>query len=529
MPTLYRKYRPQTFHDVTGQAHIIQTISNEIATGHVAQAYLFSGPRGVGKTTTARLLAKAVNCENRKEGNFEPCEECTSCKEITGGRNIDVIEIDAASQTGVDNVRENIIENAQFKPTKSKHKVFIIDEVHMLSNSSFNALLKTLEEPPAHIIFILATTELHKLPDTVISRCQRFNFKKIKHEEMLKRLGELIKEEKKEVSQDVLERIINKSDGCMRDAESLLGQILSLNLDKITAEDAQMILPTSNAESILNFIKFLVEEKPGEAIDFINKLAETGINLDQFAHDLLEILRLMMIGQSGASINFNTDYSQEAYKTIKELSTKFSGEKIIALIEKTIIRKAQIRTSPIPQLPLELLIVEFGSKQNSTPIVVTTQKVQPNVAPPVVENKTIPVAKIETPFASKTVVATPEKAVVYEAVHKHDVTATFEQVKEKWPAVMKKLSETNHSLIFILKTCKLKELDGNCLRITAPFGLHKDKVEEIKNKKCIDDCLTEFLGEDLHISCTVENAEETKKKEEAEITNLAAEFGGVLV
>ncbi|MFH2018535.1 MAG: DNA polymerase III subunit gamma/tau [bacterium] len=298
MSTLYRKYRPQTFENVIGQTHIIQTITNEISMGRVAQAYLFSGSRGVGKTTTARLLAKAMNCQNRKDGKFEPCEECLSCKEITGGRSIDVIEIDAASQTGVDNVRENIIENAQFKPTASKFKIFIIDEVHMLSNSSFNALLKTLEEPPAHAIFILATTELHKLPDTVISRCQRFNFKKIKFDDMLKRLEELAKSEGVKIDKDVLKRIINKSDGCLRDAESLLGQIFSLNIKKITTEDAQMILPTADAETVLNYVECLIQKNAGDAIRTVNHLGESGASLDQFAHDLFEILRLMIIGQS---------------------------------------------------------------------------------------------------------------------------------------------------------------------------------------------------------------------------------------
>ncbi len=171
---LYHKHRPQTFQDVIGQDHIVKTLSNQVTGDNVAHAYLFSGPRGVGKTTLARILAKAVNCPDRKEETDEPCNKCEFCKEISTSRSIDVIEIDAASHTGVDNVRENIIDNARFKPTKSKYKVFIIDEVHMLSTSAFNALLKTLEEPGSHVIFILATTELHKLPETIISRCLAF-------------------------------------------------------------------------------------------------------------------------------------------------------------------------------------------------------------------------------------------------------------------------------------------------------------------------------------------------------------------
>src|SRR3989339_1919745 len=188
MSTLYRKYRPQKFSELIGQNHIKITLQHELERGEIGHAYLFCGPRGLGKTTTARLFAKAVNCVNRKDGESEPCNKCNSCTSIMTGNSVDMIEIDAASHTSVDNVRENIIENARFTPTSSKYKVFIIDEVHMLSISAFNALLKTLEEPPAHAIFILCTTELHKVPETIVSRCQHFDFKKVAPAEAIKRL-----------------------------------------------------------------------------------------------------------------------------------------------------------------------------------------------------------------------------------------------------------------------------------------------------------------------------------------------------
>src|SRR3989339_626328 len=218
---LYRTYRPQTFADLTGQEHVKRTLQNQLKIGRVAHAYLFTGTRGVGKTTAARLLAKAVNCQGITEGKDslpEPCNVCSSCQEITGGSSLDVYEIDAASNTGVDHVREHIIESVRFSPNKAKMKVFIIDEVHMLSTSAFNALLKTLEEPPAHALFILATTEIHKVPATILSRCQRFDFKKISKEAMVTRLASIVKQEKRNVDEDVLLGIAKHSGGSERDA-----------------------------------------------------------------------------------------------------------------------------------------------------------------------------------------------------------------------------------------------------------------------------------------------------------------------
>ena len=242
---LYRKYRPKTFAEVSDQAHIVGTIQNQLCSGKLAHAYLFCGPRGVGKTTIARLLSKVANCEALKDA--EPCLSCASCKEIEAGSAMDLIEIDAASHTGVDHVREMIIDNVRFRPAACKMKVFIIDEVHMLSTSAFNALLKTLEEPPAYALFILATTELHKVPETIISRCQRFDFHRIPTDVLVERLASITKSEKAKLSKDVLEEIARRSEGCLRDAESLLGQVLAV-------DDPSLVLPASCAADVLAFL-----------------------------------------------------------------------------------------------------------------------------------------------------------------------------------------------------------------------------------------------------------------------------------
>ena len=288
--TLYRVYRPQRFEDVAGQEHIITTLRHAVEENKIAHAYLFCGPRGTGKTTIAKLLAKAINCT----GDIKPCDECENCKEITLGSHPDVIEIDAASNNGVDEVR-SLIEKVEYAPTQGKYKVYIIDEVHMMSTGAFNALLKTLEEPPAHVVFILATTEPHKILPTIISRCQRFDFTKLSMLDIVNRMKKVITEEHYQCDDEALEMIAKLADGGMRDALSILEQCLAFNDQHLTIQDVNQIYGIVSLENKIDFIKILLSKDMKKSLSMLEEMKMNGIDIKRLTLDLVDILKDIVI------------------------------------------------------------------------------------------------------------------------------------------------------------------------------------------------------------------------------------------
>jgi len=360
---LYRKYRPQSFGEVVGQEHIVQTLTNSIKGGSVSHAYLLSGPRGSGKTTIARLFAKAINCEKPK--GAEPCNECGSCLEIMSSRSMDLVEIDAASHTGVDDVRL-LIEGIKFAPVKSKYKIFIIDECHQLSKSASSALLKTLEEPPAHAIFILATTDSHKMLPTILSRCQKFDFKRLQIPEIIKKLQFIAKKENVKLDEAALSLIALNSRGSFRDAESLLDECLSFSGAKgeIKIEDIKELLGVVEVAEISKFVDFLVLKNDKEAMLFINSIVENGVDLQEFTKTLIFYLRqelLLKINPNFLNLQ-NSGLSPIELDKMKAQTVDLSQKDLQNMLESFIEAENKIKYSAIAQLPLELAILNVINK-----------------------------------------------------------------------------------------------------------------------------------------------------------------------
>lgn len=521
---LYRKYRPTNFSEVVGQEHIIKTLKSAIKRGRIAHAYLFSGSRGIGKTTVARILAKVANCENIKDG--EPCNECVICKSVNQNKFLDLVEIDAATHTQVDKIRD-IIEKINFSPVSGKYKVYIIDEVHMLSKGAFNALLKTLEEPPKHVIFILATTETHKIPATIISRCQRFDFRRIKVSEIKKRLEKIAKKEEVEVEKGVLDFIAVNSSGGMRDSESLFGQILSLQDDKITLQEVQEILAIADISKTVDLIELIIEKKYSEAISYISKITADGYDLEQFSESIVEYYRKLMLLKISPEIknSFSLEMTEEQILKLEDIAEKITIARLVKTIRLFIQAREEIKSAIIAQLPLELAIAEIDIS-NDGPL---TTKVNADYNSKIKE----PIKKI-TEKVSQSVKQSQnfiKKSVSFKRKKNENKSddddinnIDLNIVKGNWRRILEEIKPHNHSLTAFLKTCHPVNVNKNKITMSCQYSFHKDKLSKIENKLIIEKVASGIFGSDIFVKfITNDEAEKMGYKIENDTLSVASD------
>lgn len=358
---LARKYRPSTFTDVVGQDHVIKTLSNSILSGRVAHAFLFCGVRGVGKTTVARILAKALNCTGRKENEANPCDACASCREIAGGISVDVQEIDGASNTSVENIRE-INENIKYPPVSSAYKIIIIDEVHMISINAFNALLKTLEEPPSHAKFIFATTESHKVPATINSRCQRFNFRTISMRDIISGMSRILAKEEIEATEEALALVAREAQGSFRDALSLLDQVIAFGSGVITAEDVIGILGIAGRGSFGSLMTNILQHDAAAALGLLHELFHQGYDPEQFILDMIHFLRNLIVARTvprDRRAEGMIDAPESEVDELERLAAKTSAEDLQNLFTMLLRGEPEVKRSGNPWVALEMTILRM--------------------------------------------------------------------------------------------------------------------------------------------------------------------------
>ncbi|MDQ3747303.1 MAG: DNA polymerase III subunit gamma/tau, partial [Acidobacteriota bacterium] len=368
-----RKWRPQTFEEVTGQEHITRTLKNAVEHERLHHAYLFSGARGVGKTTTARLLAKAVNCHKSERPTTTPCrttdaDACPSCREIAEGRSIDVLEIDAASNTGVDNVRDAIINTVGVRPARDRYKVFIIDEVHMLSAAAFNALLKTLEEPPPRVLFIMATTHPHKVPETILSRSQQFEFRTIAAARIAERLRLIADAEGIKVSDEALREIARAGEGSMRDAQSAFDQVISFSEGKIEAVDVEAALGIAGAEVLARVMRGVAEQRPAEALAVVEDLVARGHDLRNFCRDLLAHVRDLLVFKVAGDSSAEAFAGRAGRQELATVAREFSESDLVRFFHSLTDTETRLRESAHPRYQLEIGLVKLVEMRRLAPL-----------------------------------------------------------------------------------------------------------------------------------------------------------------
>ncbi len=501
---LYRKYRPQTFGEIAGQSHVVKTLQNAIAQNKLAHAYLFCGPRGSGKTTIARLLAKSANCTSFKN---EPCNKCSNCLDFNAGRSLDLIEIDAASNRGIDEIK-NLRENIRFGPSTGRYKVYLIDEAHMLTKEAFNAFLKTLEEPPAHAIFVLATTEASRLLPTIVSRTQRFDFKRLSVNELATRLAGICQAEKVIAEPEALKFIATEADGSSRDAESMLGQIMATGESKITLAGTEQILGLFSQGQIKTMVEHLINKDQAASLSWLQQSLDSGYEVGQFLKTTNHYLRKMLMAGLSPDLAqlVEQDMPADDFKTLMHQTGRIKPIELTHWLKTLAEAKKNLEHYPLPQMAVEVAIINLMSNQPQVnPTTVVKSLVQNNISEPkVIPTLPAPVKELPKNEIVKLVEKIPVPKTSVSTATAGGDSETLILVQAKWPEIVEAVRPHNHSLFGFLQGMKLHQATTTSLTLKTKYSFHKERLAEVKNKKIIEDAVESVLGQRLGLICILD-------------------------
>ncbi len=532
----YRKWRPQTLAEIVGQEHVTQTLHHALESGRVAHAYLFCGPRGTGKTSSGRILAKAVNC--LADGRGEPCNECDMCQDITQGRALDIIEIDAASNRGIDEIRE-LRERVNFAPNRAKYKVYIIDEVHMLTEPASNALLKTLEEPPPHAIFILATTEPHKMLPTILSRCQRFDFRRLSQAAVVSKLTYICEKEDISVEPQALRLIAKGVSGSLRDAENLLQQLVIYYGNKINVHQAEDLLGITADSRVKELAEYIAQKDITAGLSTINSLVSDGLDLSQFNRGLIEHLRNMLLTKSGAGEAL--DLAVEDSAQVKELTDKVSMEDILKAIK--LFGQIDFRSGDYSPLPLELALVECilpQAEEKEMLLVNEDSAVSVRRGASSIKKDSVYSTEPVTPSITKDSTASDESVapspepepLVEEAPATEEAETSFEPgveyVRDQWGAFVETLrgmGSGGNLDAFLRSACEPVAVEDDTLVLAFYYSFHKEKIEDPKYRHLIEKKLGEKFSSPSKVRCVL-RPKAKQRAVEGHLVRAALEMGG---
>ena len=504
---LYRKFRPDAFSDVKGQDHIVTTLKNQLRANRIGHAYLFTGTRGTGKTTVAKIFAKTVNCEHPTEDG--PCGECRICKAIAAGASMNVIEIDAASNNGVDNIRE-IIDEVSYSPAEGKYKVYIIDEVHMLSPGAFNALLKTLEEPPSYVIFILATTEVHKIPITILSRCQRYDFKRISSDTITDRMKELMDTEQVQVEDRALRYIAKVADGSMRDALSLLDQCIAFHLGKELTYDMTLdVLGAVDTEVFSRLLRFVMDRNVLGCIELLEEIVMQGRELVQFVTDFTWYLRNLMLVQTADNLEDVIDMSTDNLANLKEEASMLSMDQIIRYIHIFSELSGQIRYAAQKRILVEIALIKLCKPEMETDqeaVLDRIRQVEEKVENGIVVTAQMPAGAPGVQGGPQGGAARPKPELP------KAIPEDVQEIVRKWPAIV---GNAENPMKMYLKNARLSLGGDNKLMVVLEDGLASDYFKgeaHEQNKQQLEALLSDFSGKEIEV--TIQTVESDRQFED---------------